>query len=304
MMVQPPQRRGLQRDSKGEEGAALLLVLAAIALLSMIVGSALRAAHANSETARLSLREMMVEETARAGIDLAKAEIASMGKTERRKGHFQRSLGAAHLEVDFYAEVGRADVNRASPDLLKALFSHADLSKSEVEEIVDAIVDQRQMEVNDYVPTAAGTAYMASQATDEQTVSKLQAGSQFLLLMPEMRPQVFAAIENMITPCSGSATIDPGLAPLPVLTALMDGDRARAVAFMRASANQAPTEVTPERFSLPMRPFIATTSGTAVGFRLRIQSEVDGLRRVFTAVICAPQGRIASSRIVEWRGSP
>ncbi|OLP57741.1 hypothetical protein BJF93_12800 [Xaviernesmea oryzae] len=299
------------RSRKGEAGAALLLVLVAVALLAAVAGAALRSAHATSEAARLFVREVVADEASRAAIDLARAEISALDSVAQRRGQLRYRLGAASLTVDFLSENGRIDWHRAAPPLLNAVLLGAGLSERQAGLLTSSIA------LSD--PTITGNGGMGRKAahmgfapppppsgaqgavTAPTSVSQPRPQSLAALMsLPGITPEVFARIAPLFSPCAGSGPIDPGIASLPIVAALMEGDAGRATAFLAQQAEREPDAATPSQFPSSMQSFVASTAKTASGVRLDVTVEVDGLIRRHTGVLCVPSGDFAAADLLDW----
>lgn len=278
----PDRKRG--RGRAGERGAAMLMVLVAAAALTVVAGAALRATRASSQAARLFAREVAVEEMGRAGVDLAVAEIARRDERARLKGRAELALGAGTLAVDFVSDRGRVDLNHGAPQLLQAVFLQAGLRPDAAKQLADAILSERSQ----------GAARPSGQARFTDPAE--------LLALPGVTPALFAAVEPLVSPCSGDGLINPAVAPPLVLDALMAGDAERARRYEADHREEtAPGLETKARFPAAMRPFVAGDARMGEGLRLRVEARLDGLVRRYQALICAPDGVPAGPFVTAWR---
>jgi hypothetical protein len=276
----------------GEAGAALLVMLVAVAILSAVAVAALHSTQVSSQAARLFLRELVADEASHSAIALAKAQLAVLGSNEQRKGHLLASVGAAQLTIDFAAETGRVDINHGDPQLLAAVLAAAGMKPDDAEDAV-GVLRQGTMKIGAAATAGAMPAPGSTKQLPPTSLSRL-------LTVPGISPGVYAAAAPLLTPCSGERTIDPGLSPPKLITLLMGGNPAQGAAFIRANGDHAPTKTTPEGFPLAMRPFVADALAPPVGTRLDVEVRVDGLVKRYEGILCAPRGNFAQAQIVEW----
>ena len=234
-----PMRRG--------RGAALLLVLWLIALLTALVGAFALSARVEHLQGQVLARGVVAGEAARAGVEYAVVRVGSSDARWRWLADgrpYWLDVGDARVEVRVVDEQGRIDLNLASADLLAALFRGAGAEQAQATQLAAAILDWRDgddlnqpgggAEDRDYA--AAGLPYGAKDEPFE-SVAELQQ----VLGMPKA---LYARVAPFLTVYSGRAIPDPAFAQGAVLAAMgydADAVLAQRRAWNPASGQPAPT---------------------------------------------------------------
>lgn len=136
----------------GERGFAIVAVVWAIALLSVMALDVLAAARREAGNAETSLGRAQLEAAADAGVALAMHALLA--------GNAPDSVvfdGVA-LSIDVEEESGKIDLNAASPRLLRQLFEALEVPPARAEALVAAIEDWRDQ---DQIPRPRGGAEAA-----------------------------------------------------------------------------------------------------------------------------------------------
>lgn len=212
-----------RRSSRPSRGAALLLVLWLIVLLTSLVGAFALTARIEYLQGRVASRGLVGEAAARAGLEYALGRVDEKdarlrwlpdGRPYRWRYH------AADVTVRITDENGRVDLNYADHGLLTALLQALGVEAGEAGRLAGAIVDWRDpdpltqpaggAEDPDY--SAAGLPYGAKDAEFESTTELLQVLG--------MTPELVARLEPHVTVFSGRAQPDTAFATAPVLTAM------------------------------------------------------------------------------------
>jgi general secretion pathway protein K len=224
-----------------ERGLALVSVLWALSILSLIAASMLSSsvlsyrmvrndwAHARGE----SLAEAAINRTILALTD-ARAE-----KRCRIDGVPQDLVfGDTRVQVRVQDEFGKIDLNAADGAVLKALLESAGVPFEEAGKLVSRIEDWRtpydekeQESANATGDNVASTGYKARNAAF-QSVDELK-------LVAGMTPQLFARIEPALTVYSKQSEIDRDTAPREVLLALPGMDARKVDEILAARLNPA-----------------------------------------------------------------
>ena len=213
-------------------GAALLLVLWLIVLMTGLVGSFALLARVEGLQGRALTRGLVAENAARAGIEyaLTRVAVADPRRQWRADGRpYRWRFGEADVEVSLVDEDGKLDINQADVPLLGALLRATGVEQGQAERLAAAIADWRDTdqlsqpagggEDPDYA--SAGLPYGAKDAEFE-SVAELQQVLGFT-------PAVYARIQPHVTVFSGRGRPDPAFASAEVLDALgMNGQDAVA----------------------------------------------------------------------------
>ncbi|HEY0861545.1 general secretion pathway protein GspK [Pseudoxanthomonas sp. F37] len=204
-------------------GAALLLVLWLVALLTALVGAYALTARMEALQGRVGSRGAMAQEIARAGMEYALVRVADRNP----ETHWQPN-GRAYawrfdgheVQVRIIDETGKVDLNQAEVPLLSRLMQALGEPPDTGDALAAAIVDWRDAddlsqpvggaEDGDYA--AAGRPYGAKDAPFE-TIAELEQ-------VLGMTPGLYARLAPFLTLYSGRGQPDATYAQGPVLVAM------------------------------------------------------------------------------------
>ncbi|TXH81480.1 MAG: general secretion pathway protein GspK [Pseudoxanthomonas sp.] len=207
----------------GMRGAALLLVLWLVALLTALVGAYALTARIEALQGRVGSRGAMAQEIARAGMEYALVRVADRNP----ETHWQPN-GRAYawrfdghdVQVRIIDETGKVDLNQADVPLLSRLMQALGEPPDASDALAAAIVDWRDAddlsqpvggaEDGDYA--AAGRPYGVKDAPFE-TIAELEQ-------VLGMTPDLYARLEPFLTLYSGRGQPDATYAQGPVLVAM------------------------------------------------------------------------------------
>jgi general secretion pathway protein K len=206
-----------------ERGAALLLVLWLIALLTALIGAFALTARVEALQGKVLSGGARAQELARAGMEYSLVRLADPEPTTRwlPDGRSYRwGYAGSEVELQIVDETGKVDLNQAGQPLLTALMQAVGIEREQAGRVAAAILDWRDpdplTQVNggaedpDYA--AAGRPYGAKDAPFE-TVAEVEQ-------VLGMTPELYARLEPYLTLYSGRGEPDPTYAPAPVLTAM------------------------------------------------------------------------------------
>ena len=206
-----------------QRGAALLLVMWLILLLSGLVAGYAMSARIESMQGNGLARSVAAREAARAGIDYAVSRLLNADPAQRwvpDGREYRLVFDGAQLDVSIRDETGKIDLNVAAPDLLAGLMRAQGEPADSATRIAGAIVDWRDedsfvqvaggAEDPDYA--AAGLAWGAKDAPLE-TVAELEQ-------VLGMRPALFRSLAPYVTVHGALAVPDANFADGPVLQAM------------------------------------------------------------------------------------
>jgi len=203
-------------------GAALMLVLWLMVLMTALVGSFALSARIESLLGRGLARSVAAAEVARAGVEAAVWHLRATDPAQRWLADgraYVWAFGDAEVTLRMVDVAGKLDLNAADAPLLAALIREAGGSTGRAEALAAALVDWR--DADDFTQpqgaeraqyAAAGLPYAPKNAPFE-TVSELQ-------LVLGMDAQLYARLRPHITVHSGLPLPDPRLATPAVLAAL------------------------------------------------------------------------------------
>jgi len=225
-------------------GAALLLVLWLIVLLSALVGAFALTAKVEGLQGRVLYHGIVAGEAARAGLEYAMTRIDHADPRLQwlpdAREHRWR-FGDAALTVKIVDESGKVDLNQADALLLAALFEAVGSEPQAAAQVAGAILDWRDVDsltqpsggAEDPDYASAGRPYGAKDALFESVAEVEQVLG--------MTPALYAQVEPYLTVYSGRTLPDATFAPGMVLEAMgLDADQLLAQRAARDPATGAP----------------------------------------------------------------
>ncbi len=282
----------MKAHAHSARGAALLLVLWLIALLTALIGAFALTARVEALQGKVLSGGVEAQELARAGIEYALLRVADPEPTTRwapdGRAH-DWSYAGGRVQVKIVDETGKIDLNQATVPVLSGLMRGVGTEPELADRLAASIIDWRDpdplTQVNggaedpDYA--SAGLPYGAKDAPFE-TIPELEQ-------VLGMTPALFEKIEPYLTLYSGRDQPDPTYAPGPVLTAM--GLDATALLAQR----QAPLP------GLQASQLVGGGSGTySIDSRARL---IDGREAVLRTVVRAGTGSVpgAAYTAVRWQ---
>lgn len=206
-----------------QRGAALVLALWLMAMLGTLVLGLALAGRTEALQSKVLADSAKGEETARAGVEYALAQMEDRDPRARWLSDGRMYLwnfDDARLEIRIVDEAGKVELNQADVALLSSLLRVAGAESNKAEQIASAIVDWRDSDGlsqasgggEDAAYEAAGLPYGAKDAPFD-TVAEVGR-------VLGMTPKLQAAIAPYLTVYSERAVPDPNVAPSLVLTAM------------------------------------------------------------------------------------
>ena len=205
-----------------QHGVALVLVMFAAVILSVIAASFIVERRTETLVVRNSLSAARAEAAANAGIHRALHDLYRQNVPEvwKRDGTpHEWAFDGVPVLIEIRDESAKIDINTASDPLLRGLLLSVGLRDDEASALLDAILDWRDAdslkringaEEGDY--TAAGLAYRPANAPF-QAIEELQ-------LVLGMRPDIYRRLASSITVFSRLPGINPAIASRGVLLAI------------------------------------------------------------------------------------
>lgn len=265
-------------------GAALLIVMWLIVLLSALVGAFALTARIESLQGRTLSQGVVADQAARAGLEYAITRIVDpdprrLWQPDGRE--YDWRFEGSRIRLKIVDESGKVDLNNADPDLLGALFRTVGVEQDEAARLAAAIVDwrdgddlsQAQGGAEDPQYAEAGLPYGAKDAPFD-TVPELQQ-------VLGMTPEVYEQVLPHLTVYAGASRPDPRYADGVVLQA-MGLDAEMMLAQRKASAE-----------SSELGALVGSGSGTySIDSRARLG---DGRETVLRAIVRTSANRIPGS---------
>jgi len=205
-----------------QQGAALMLVVWLLVLLTALVGSFALSARVEVLLGRGLARRVVALEAARAGVEMAVLRLHHPDPAQRWRADgrtYAWTFGEAEISIQMVDEAGKVDLNTADAALLALLMRELRVPAARAQALAAAIVDWRDeddlitpegAERAQYL--AAGLAYGPRNAEFE-TLAELQ-------LVLGMDDAVYARLRPHLTLDSDRPLPDPHLAQPAVLAAL------------------------------------------------------------------------------------
>lgn len=213
-------------------GAALLLVMWLVLLLSGLVASYAMSARIESMQGNGAARGVVAGEAARAGVEYAVSRLMEQDPKQRWRADgrvYKFPFGRALVAVEVRDETAKIDLNAAAPPLLAGLFEELGEPRERAARLAGAIVDWRDTDnlsqpaggAEDPAYASAGLAWGAKDAAFD-TVAELEQ-------VLGMRPGLYAAAAPHLTTYSGNAMPDANTADAIVLAAMGLQPRAQPI---------------------------------------------------------------------------
>jgi general secretion pathway protein K len=266
--------------SRAGRGAALLLVLWLVALLTALIGAFALTAKTEGLQGRVLHRGLIASEVARAGIEYAltrtaDADPARQWLPDGRPYTWQ--FGDAQVEIRLVDENGKVDLNQADPTLLTAFFQVLGLDQEQAARMSSAILDWRDP---DSLTQANGGGEDEDYAAAERPYGAKDASFESVAELEQvlgMTPELYARAAPHLTVYSGRTRPDPAFATSEVLQA-MGLDPAQVMSRRRAwnPGSGAPAPMLPGG-----EPLVSGNSGTySIDSRARLREGREAVLRV------------------------
>ncbi len=289
-------------NKKHQHGIALVLVLWATTLLTVIAASFAFSMRTDTLLAQNLAASARAQALADAGVQRALYEMFKpIADLQRWKGDgvpHQWEFGGGKLSIMVLDVSGKIDLNSASDDLLKGLLKSVGLTDEESNILLDAIVDWRDgddlprpkgAEVAEY--KAAGLKYRPSNAPFE-TVNELQR-------VLGMTPDLYANLADALTVDSHQAGINAAIAPRKVLLALPGATVALVDAYLIARQEALVKNLPPPPFA-PAAAAVAGDDGSVYSVRAEAALP-DGTVFIREAVVKIDQGAVRKFVFFSWK---
>ncbi len=249
-------------------GAALLLVMWLIALLTALVGAFALTSHMENLQGRVLVRGLAAEQAARAGLEYAMTRVGAP-EPERQwlpDGRpYRWDFDEAEVEVRLIDEAAKIDLNAAEAPLLTGLLQAVGVEQGVAAGLASAILDWRDP---DPLTQAQGGAEDPEYASAERPYGAKDAPFDTVAEVEQvlgMTPELYEKVAPHLTVYSGSAQPEAGFASAEVLTA-MGLDPAQAMARRQMPAATA---------------LVGTPSGTySIASRARLRNGREAVLRV------------------------
>ena len=206
-----------------QRGAALLLVMWLVLLLSGLVAAYAMSARIESLQGNGAARGVVAGEAARAGLELAVSRLLEQDPKQRWVADgraYKLPFGGADVSVAILDEAAKIDLNAAAPTLLAGLFEELGEPREGATRLAAAIADWRDPDnlsqpvggAEDPAYASAGLAWGAKDAPFDSVAELAQVLG--------MRPALVASAVPHLTVYSGNAAPNANIASPVVLAAM------------------------------------------------------------------------------------
>lgn len=219
-----------------QRGVALLVVLWACTLLAILLGGYAVLARTEGLQARFQFAQTQAHYAAEAGLMRAIYALQDPQTQQRWTPDgrvYPFEFDGAKVSISVISEVGKVDLNAASPDVLQNLFRAAGMANNDVEALVRNIVDWRSFA---YTPPGSVPNVAYAQAGRDYGPRHGPFGSvEELQMVLGMDPAVYRKVASQVTLWSGRQSPDPATAPPLALQAIpgMTAQQAQAILATR-----------------------------------------------------------------------
>ena len=286
-----------------QRGAALVLVLWTLALLTVIAGSfsfgmRTEAVLAQNLVASAKARALADGAVHRGIYELLKPDTDAAKWKPDGKIH-PWEADEAKIRVVIIGESGKIDLNTASDALLKGLLQSAGLGEKDSIALLDAILDWRDAddlrrpngaELADYA--AAGSKYAPPNAPF-RTLEELQQ-------VKGMNPALYRKIRGALTIFSGQPGINPAFASRQVMLAIPGVEAAQVDAYIAQRQEYIDSGQPPPPFPFASG-FAVAGSGAAFFLRTEVKLDNGGFFVREAVVGLAPHDKKRPFRVLSWK---
>lgn len=235
--------RALKRNSsRKERGLALVSVLWALSILSLIAASMMTASILSYRMERNDWSRVRAEALAESAINRAILALADARPEMRVRvdGVPQDfAFGGVKVRVVVQDEDGKIDLNTASADILKGLFVSAGVPFAEAGALSDRTVDWRTPSTDTRHLSVAGAGDAAIAAPGYQARNGPFQSVDELKLVAGVTPQLFSRVQPALTVHSKKIMPDQNVAPREALLALPGMDARKADDILERRTNPA-----------------------------------------------------------------
>ena len=236
------------RANPSQDGVALAILVWFLAAMSLLVAGIVLQARVDVKLAQLHAAQARAGAAADGAIQLALMDLLHQeleGDFAKRASHHGAfTVGKYNVAVSFTPLAGLIDLNKASRELLFALFSSIDdLDENVAEELALNVVEWRTASPGLEGTAAEEDAESGSGLADEAGETELRHDSfeaiEDLLLVPGIDRTIYEAVRDAVyVSATGQPGVDWMSAPVSVLRALGDVDEEFAIEVVKSRIDQ------------------------------------------------------------------
>jgi len=244
-----------------QRGAALLIVLWMLLLMSLLAAAFVATTRSDLAIARNDVESARASALADAGITRAALALGDGNPVLRWRVDgtpYRWAFGGGTITVTIVGEGGKIDLNAAPLEVIESLFRHAGAGAAAAD-LAQAVLDRRQ-------------ARPAQQQVgdDRATIDPSEpafASIDDLGALPGMTAPLLHAVLPLVTVYTRVPTIDPNAAPREVLLSLPGADPAEIDAFLAARVQQVGGDAVPAPPPASIARYLAAAAISAVTIR-------------------------------------
>ena len=218
-----------------EQGVALVIVLWTVMLLTVIAGNFVFAMRTETSVVQNAVSAAQAEAMANGAVNRALYETfkpaldANTWKADGRERQWEAD--GATIKVVIMDESGKIDINTSPDALLKGLLLSVGVDAAKAAQLLDAILDWRDVDSLPRPNGAEGDAYRAAGLKYEPANAPFEAVEQLQQVLG-MTPDIYLRIAPLVTVQSRQPGINTLVAPREVLMAIPDVDPAQVDAYI------------------------------------------------------------------------
>ena len=234
-----------------ERGVALVIVLWAVMLLTVIAGNFVFAMRTETLVARNAVSGAQAEATANGAVHRALYETfkpaanAGTWKADGRERQWEQN--GAKIRVVMMDESGKIDINTSSDELLGGLLLSVGVDAEKSARLLDAILDWRDTDALTRPNGAESGAYQAAGLPYEPANAPFDAVEQLQQVLG-MSHDIYLRIAPLLTTHSRQPGINTLVAPRGVLMAIPGADPAQVDAYIEQRQQSLASGQTPPPF--------------------------------------------------------
>lgn len=205
-----------------QSGVALVLVLWAIVLLTVMAGSFTLSTRRESGLLHTAKQRSQALALAEAGVYYALLAMWQPEKENQWRTNgslYEFKLKDADIRVQIRSESGKVDINKADEKLLKSLLESIGLEQEEAESIAANILDWRDSDSLIHLNGAEEREYKDADLSYGPRNKKFQSIEELQLVLG-VTPKLYQILEPLTTVFARSKGVDPSKASRQVLMAL------------------------------------------------------------------------------------
>lgn len=222
------------RAPSGQRGIALVMVIWAMALLTVLASNFTATGRTETRLAANQVEAARAQAVADAGVYRAIQGLLEADPVlawHAREAPYGFALGGAQARLQIIDEGGKIDLNVGSDELLRGLLLQAVTDEATVNELLDAIADFRDGDNLRRLHGAEDEDYLAADLPFDAKDAPFEAVEE-LLQVKGMTFDRYRKIAPYLTVFSGEFQVNMNTAPRPVLAAIPGIDEAGVEALL------------------------------------------------------------------------